>query len=525
MKAARKAVKKWEKEINVTIRLRYFVLNFISLLTCFGAVCVVAWQGGRMYEGLRNVMAFNFSEEETVVVIAYLRVALRALCVLYGIISFRNSFHILTMKKSMEKIFDGSALWKMGLFLVVAGLILHLFNYSDLVTNIIMSSCFVLQCVQAILVTDNHRYRDLEIRCCIVYLAILMVLFGVSYGYCRHFEPHTKRTGTNRYAAVNKKDWQQLWKMSANSDYYHASLYGKKEENSFNLVDVPGSRYTETMDGETKKPAVCTSMTPQGITVSDDYIFISAYCHAHKHYSVIYQIDRTDGRLLKTLVLNEKTHAGGLAYDSYHEVLWVATKTKAVGADGTIETVAGVASIKQVSIDDYNYHTAYQPLAYNKKSPTMFPATSFLTYYSNLIYTGYFTSSKKQRSRAAGFRINGDALTVQSEPAEIAYIPGKVQGMAFYRDKLILTTSYGVSESAIEVYNCKRKDRVIRTDELVSRVVMPQMLEQVYPSGNQLYAVFESGSFAYRSTAPVCMDHITSMRLDFLISKRFEDAQ
>ena len=113
---------------------------------------------------------------------------------------------------SMEKIFDGSALWKMGLFLVVAGLILHLFNYSDLVTNIIMSSCFVLQCVQAILVTDNHRYRDLEIRCCIVYLAILMVLFGVSYGYCRHFEPHTKRTGTNRYAAVNKKDWQQLWK-------------------------------------------------------------------------------------------------------------------------------------------------------------------------------------------------------------------------------------------------------------------------------------------------------------------------
>ena len=36
----------------------------------------------------------------------------------------------------------------------------------------------------------------------------------------------------------------------------------------------------------------CTSMTPQGIVITDKYIYISAYCYTHNHNSVIYQLDK-----------------------------------------------------------------------------------------------------------------------------------------------------------------------------------------------------------------------------------------
>ena len=48
-------------------------------------------------------------------------------------------------------------------------------------------------------------------------------------------------------------------------------------------------------------PAMCTTMTPQGLAVTEDYVFISAYCHAKKHNSVIYMINKESHRFIKKL--------------------------------------------------------------------------------------------------------------------------------------------------------------------------------------------------------------------------------
>ena len=90
------------------------------------------------------------------------------------------------------------------------------------------------------------------------------------------------------------------------------------------LLAVPGMEATKTITSK-GKIAMCTSMTPQGIVACDDGIFISAYCHTHKHNSVIYYMD-FEGKLISTITLSSKSHVGGLAYDPVNRVLWVSEK-------------------------------------------------------------------------------------------------------------------------------------------------------------------------------------------------------
>lgn len=60
-------------------------------------------------------------------------------------------------------------------------------------------------------------------------------------------------------------------------------------------------------------------MTPQGMTLTENYLLISAYCYDHRHHSVIYVLDRQTGIHLKTIPLPDLPHAGGLAYDPIHK--------------------------------------------------------------------------------------------------------------------------------------------------------------------------------------------------------------
>ncbi len=50
----------------------------------------------------------------------------------------------------------------------------------------------------------------------------------------------------------------------------------------------------------------CQAMTPQGLAVSEDYLFLSAYCSQQEHHSQLYIIERTSGRHLKTVVLPKR---------------------------------------------------------------------------------------------------------------------------------------------------------------------------------------------------------------------------
>lgn len=141
----------------------------------------------------------------------------------------------------------------------------------------------------------------------------------------------------------------------------------------------------------------------------------------------------------------------------------------------------------------------------------MFENTSFITYYDGYLYSGYWLASKKKTSLMAKFKITDDGISLEKLPDMIASIPGQVQGMMVYKDKVIFATSYGIDESKLKIY--KNGDDILKFDNkiLIRNIELPQKLEQIYSYGGRLYLLFESGSYAYRLTAPVCMDHIVSM--------------
>lgn len=91
-------------------------------------------------------------------------------------------------------------------------------------------------------------------------------------------------------------------------------FFNARKELSF---PVPGLKKVHTINWRNEKDH-CTAMTPQGLTLTEDYLLISAYCHDHQHNSVIYVLDRITGVRLKTVILPDLPHAGGLAYDPLH---------------------------------------------------------------------------------------------------------------------------------------------------------------------------------------------------------------
>ena len=60
----------------------------------------------------------------------------------------------------------------------------------------------------------------------------------------------------------------------------------KKGAGIWNLYHSRSESNTNPSTSEGDMPAVCTTMTPQGLAVTEDYVFVSAYCHAKKHNSV-----------------------------------------------------------------------------------------------------------------------------------------------------------------------------------------------------------------------------------------------
>ena len=89
------------------------------------------------------------------------------------------------------------------------------------------------------------------------------------------------------------------------------------------LQVLPGLANTLSWQTAGKVPSVSRTMVPQGLAVSTNWIFVSAYDSSYEANSVIYMIDRATGVLAKTVVLQGQPHVGGLAYDIRYDRLWI----------------------------------------------------------------------------------------------------------------------------------------------------------------------------------------------------------
>ncbi|MBR3815929.1 MAG: hypothetical protein IKJ27_04305 [Clostridia bacterium] len=255
----------------------------------------------------------------------------------------------------------------------------------------------------------------------------------------------------------------------------------------------------------------CSAMTPQGICVTEDYIFISAYCNIKKykteleenkdygtnseklereadhktHNSVIYIIDRESGEYIKNMVLPDANHVGGLATDG--KVIFVAKSADKQVSVIKLTQVERVLNTKSLSVKvKYDFTVDCGCTA------------SFVTYHDGYLWVGVFNEKN-----------NGElnAFTVNSKDYELTEkysleIPAKANGACFTEIDgetcLAVNTSYG-RKNVSQVYLFSVSDYA--TGKMVinekSRYIAPPLIQNCCIYDGKVYNIFESAASCY----------------------------
>ena len=119
----------------------------------------------------------------------------------------------------------------------------------------------------------------------LIVLVLIITYIGYryyAYSYRYGTEPETDLVNTSTEPLLTE---EQLIKNL--SKYEDLSTLNVNNLSQTSYV-IPGLLATKTMAGDNASDfSMCTSMTPQGICVTENYLFISAYCHTHSHNSVL----------------------------------------------------------------------------------------------------------------------------------------------------------------------------------------------------------------------------------------------
>lgn len=318
-------------------------------------------------------------------------------------------------------------------------------------------------------------------------------------------------------------------------DYYKNILkeyFNDVDEEEINTmfdhsIIIPGLKSTRTITESTIQDVdICTSMTPQGVAVTEDYVLISAYCQTKEHNSVLYVVDKETKEFIKEVVLPDKSHVGSVTYDSLNKVIWICCYEEDT-------KVAFVCSFTLEEMENYSFDDAYLPIKYSNQVPiNTQKRASFMNYDNGYLYIGYFESNLKSSSTIQKFKINSDGTleTYENEmaqiyddepdqyalPTSLFYISGNAQGMAIDDDMIFITYSHGsVNDSTFKMFQYIEDDDGnvdARDDAKVASITLPVMAEDLFVTDDQMiYICFESGAYAYRARDCYHMDRILVM--------------
>ena len=309
----------------------------------------------------------------------------------------------------------------------------------------------------------------------------------------------------------------------------YRSLYQRlkeSEEPDHGTYVIPGLNGMKTFNLHTSEIDMCYDMTPQGVAVTADYLIFSAYCHRSDHTSVIVLLDRETGAMVKEIPLEGKPHVGGVAYDGDRQILWVS---------GDMEGKASVIALTLHAIEAYDSERMQAPIEYTYQEllPEL-KANSFMTYHEGMLYVGYFRLTGK--STIWRYMVDTDGTLIHPVrnlsiwekirnymriPAADAFarILPKIQGISFVRNQLLMTQSYGPSDSSLFVSDetdLINGDNNLTKKHIIERFTYPGYLESAcyYEEENKVYFLFEGGARSYRWKASVPMDRIICLDLD-----------
>ena len=373
---------------------------------------------------------------------------------------------------------------------------------------------------------------------------------------------------------ATKKDISQ--QLSVLEDYPEVAVAvaALPEATDYDMFAIPGLYQAVSLNTETGKLARCHEMTPQGVTVNDNYLFISAYCHDHQHNSVIYQLDRKTKMLLKTIPVAGQPHLGGIWYDKADQQLFLATEE---------DRRAAASTLSLATIQDYELYSDPTPDPIKYTATTQLQnvrRTSFLTGLPPFLVVGYFdrghrgtlamypiddqgqisslketgggtyeisdektaqsksatqgnatqgtatqeattqeTTTQESHFQEAGatsdFRKDSDPQ--EAETADTSGVVKKVQGVAYYQEYMLLSQSFGHHDSSLLLFDLQDTVGGFTEKSAKMKITFPPYLEQIAVDGDRLLAVFESGAAAYRHKTSRQMEYVLQLDLKTLL--------
>lgn len=324
-------------------------------------------------------------------------------------------------------------------------------------------------------------------------------------------EPKTKEKETNVDAALYTEEEQEAV-LQGFEKLYQMTFQDASKTVHASIV-IPGLRATKTMCSE-DEISICTSMTPQGLCVADEFLLISAYCHTSRHHSVIYVLDKYSHKFVKEIVLDGKDHVGGLAYDSKHKNIWVSTNKSGQ---------ANVSSFSMQMLKAYNLKTSERAIRYEQEySLPALKRNSFMTYNEGWLYVGCF--SEKEESVVQKYKIcefGGLEITELEQNNDsnadkvsryVKKLPKQIQGIDIGQNRMFLSKSYGVAKSELMI--CERKNAETLDGAVIVRITMPQKLQQICLEGKYLYVLFESAAYVYRMQPVPKVDRVLMLNVE-----------
>lgn len=335
-------------------------------------------------------------------------------------------------------------------------------------------------------------------------------------------EPVTTATLTNASSSIYSLE-EFKKELKPYKGLYEEAIVKHKDEPESGTYVIPGLESTRTlMENGDGQSSVCTGMTPQGITVSDKYMFISAYCHTKRHNSVIYMLDKETHKFIKEIVLPNKAHVGSLAYDNEFNNLWVC---------GNRSGIAQVNAISIEEIEAYHFEEEFRPIRFLHVNNILdIPRSSFMTYYNSYLYVGYFSRKTDGMIKKYEVQDNGNIENVRvryddgrRERHGVAaeddlVISRQTQGMTFLGDMLFLSSSFGIMPSKLSAFQVSDGIRNFTDEMALKNIRLPYMLEQICVDDGTMYLLFESAAYAYRQLPGIAMERV--VKIDFLENEK-----
>ena len=251
----------------------------------------------------------------------------------------------------------------------------------------------------------------------------------------------------------------------------------------------------------------CTTMVPQGLTIAEDYMLMAAYDSKKVENSVIYVMKKSNGELLTTIVLPNKPHIGGIAYDGTN--IWI-TQNKSLRSFKFSE-------IKSAIKEEAPY---YEVKEYDTVQSLTHKAAT-VVYYFDLLWVASY--NELSSGLLVSYQIDSKAKSPVLTLCESVKMPSKVQGIEFTDNGRLLVSRSCQTDSSkrgffhrLDVYKPNLEfvdDGEIKLGKVRNTIDMPTMNEEIAIDGKYVYINYESVSFA---SAVEPMDRICAFPLSYL---------